>query len=159
MKAHNLDLKLITSKMGSWYPRQHEMLMQTLCLRPDRTVTARWQVVVCLSTTPTCCRCCSSAIVKASHLQPPSAGRLWRCCSSSPSTSKGGNEPCMFGFIMPTFTSLPSTVSVMNSVKCTFLHQRAPFPAGYFQSQAASSVGKLGCLHGLSPPWRLTCKR
>lgn len=81
----------MTSTSGSGCSTQHKKLMHVWCVCCDRTVTARWQVAVCLSTTPTCCRCCSSATVKDDRLQPPSVGRLWRCCSSSPSISRGGS--------------------------------------------------------------------
>lgn len=124
-----------------------------VCLCPNRTVIARWQVVACPCTTPMYCRCCSSVIVKANHLQPLLAGQLWRCCSSSPSTSKGRNEHLMFNFFsvhMQQGIATPTPkylVSVLTLVKLTSHQQSFHFPARYLKiKQHPGLGGRVACM-------------
>lgn len=145
MRAHSHDLTLISCRTECWSWRRHGRLMQVSCLCPDRTVTARWPVAVCPSTTPMCCRCCSSAIVKANRLQPPSAGQLWKCCSFSPSTSKGGKARFTLSF----HGTRVQREAPLAQHWCLLGIWRSFAPAGFSLLKArGTQCWQVGCLHG-----------
>lgn len=136
----------------SWVPASKRSPAHA-CLCSYRTVTARWQVVACLCTIHTCCRCFSSATVRASPLQPPSAGALWRCCSSSPSTSKGESNPvcwpptCSCSVWLSAFRP-PPTPFLSTTASCAACTH--PLPSLKTNSRHSWKA----CLPVCSLPWR-----